>query len=177
MARMAPGIHRLRRYCHASWTKTTSSPRARSPDRGLPDTSTFTTREVVSRLVKRSACDYGSRVRSIRSVSARPFRWGARNPQDQSNSSSSTSANVSLLPSLQLHTRKVAGSTPAGTTAVHARNSGTKNIGFFNSGTGNIGMLNTGTNDVNMSSLNNFGFGDSGAFNNGFGNSALGNTI
>ena len=52
----------------------------------------------------------------IRSTSATAFILGALNAQDGSNSSSLTSRNVSILISPQPHTRKVAGSKPAGTT-------------------------------------------------------------
>ena len=52
----------------------------------------------------------------IRSLSATPVVACALNPQNESSSSSLTSPNVSVLTSPQLHTRKVAGSIPAGTT-------------------------------------------------------------
>ena len=52
----------------------------------------------------------------IRSASATPVVACALNPQNESSSSSLTSPNVSVLTSPQLHTRKVAGSIPAGTT-------------------------------------------------------------
>ena len=52
----------------------------------------------------------------IRSASAAPLVSRVLNPQDESSSSSLTSMNVWLLTSPQLHTRKVAGSIPAGTT-------------------------------------------------------------
>jgi hypothetical protein len=63
---------------------------------------------------------------SIRSVSAMPVVACALNPQDESSSSSLTSTNVWVLTSFQLHTRKVAGSIPAGTTGVIIGVSGLK---------------------------------------------------
>jgi hypothetical protein len=53
-------------------------------------------------------------------VSAMPLVSRALNPQTRPSPSSLTSAYVSLLASLQLHTRKVAGSIPAGITGVLA---------------------------------------------------------
>ena len=57
----------------------------------------------------------------IRSASAAPLVSRVLNPQDWSSSSSLTSMNVWLLTSPQLHTRKVAGSIPAGTTSRRCR--------------------------------------------------------
>ena len=54
----------------------------------------------------------------IRSASAMPFVLRGANPQTGSSSSSSTSNYGPLPTSLQLHPRKAAGSTPAGTTSI-----------------------------------------------------------
>ena len=62
----------------------------------------------------------------IRSASAVAFGLLALDPRGWSSSSSLTSANVSLLTSTPLHTRKVAGSIPAGTTGVIIEVSGLK---------------------------------------------------
>jgi hypothetical protein len=83
---------------------------------GLTDTFTYTTTELVSCLVAPSARAWRSWVRFIRSASATRFIFQALNPHDRSNWSSLTSTNISLVTSLQLHTRKVASSIPAGTT-------------------------------------------------------------
>src|ERR1700757_2329335 len=56
----------------------------------------------------------------IRSASATPLVVRGLNPQDRSSSSNLTCTNVWHLTSPPLHTRKVAGSIPAGTTRVHA---------------------------------------------------------
>ncbi len=72
--------------------------------------------ELLSGAVTPSASAHGPRVDFIRSAYATPLVSRALNPQTGSNPSCLTSTYVSLLTSLQLHTRKVAGSIPAGTT-------------------------------------------------------------
>ena len=57
----------------------------------------------------------------IRCASAMPFVLRGANPQTGSSSSSSTSDYGPLPTSLQLHTRKVAGPIPAGTTGHQCR--------------------------------------------------------
>jgi hypothetical protein len=76
--------------------------------------------EILSCAVTPSASAHGPRLDFIRSASATPLVSGALNPQTESSSSSLTGTNVPLLTSPQLHTRKVAGSIPAGTTSISA---------------------------------------------------------
>ena len=77
-------------------------------------------------LRERRSRAYGPQVRFhplcnfIRCASAMPLGLRGANPQTGSSSSSSTSNYGALPTSLQLHTRKVAGSIPAGTTRVRA---------------------------------------------------------